>query len=254
VKYVLPEKLSSSINEIVTLTDKYIMRTIRTPFLVLLLIGGFIALLAPQAIQAQGTVTYLSNLGQTSTGSVAVGSDSWLAVNLITGINAGGYVLNSVQLAMTDASGNPSGFSVMLYSMKASGAVGSSLGTLNGSLNPVTSGIFAYSPASSITLTPHTDYYLVLTAATAVANGAYDWSLSGTYSYNPSDGWGVGSNEGTIGIYGSSLNGLSWNLGNQGNLQFAVNATPIPEPGVLSLSALSSLVFLWQRRKAAAAV
>src|ERR1035441_4891149 len=52
------------------------------------IISGIIAsvfgLLAPQIIQAQGT-TYLSNLDQSSVGSVAVGSDSWLAGIFNTG-------------------------------------------------------------------------------------------------------------------------------------------------------------------------
>jgi hypothetical protein len=66
---------------------------------------------------------YLSNLGQSSTGSLAVGSDSWLAASFGTGTNEGGYELNSIQLAMTDASGNPSGFTVMIYTNGESGAI-----------------------------------------------------------------------------------------------------------------------------------
>jgi hypothetical protein len=58
-----------------------------------LIIGGIIVLAvvlsAPQITQAQGT-TYLSNLGEPSTGSLAVGSDSWLAVSFGTGTNVGG--------------------------------------------------------------------------------------------------------------------------------------------------------------------
>jgi len=72
-----------------------------------------VALLTPQIVQAQGTI-YLSNLGQPSAGSLAVGSDSWQAAIFTTGTNADGYVLNSIQLAMTDAFGTPNGFTVML--------------------------------------------------------------------------------------------------------------------------------------------
>jgi hypothetical protein len=204
-------------------------------------------LLTQQVTQAQGTITYLSNVGQTSTGSDAVGSDSWLAADLITGNNVNGYILDSVQLAMTDASGNPSGFTAMIYgAADTHGAIlpASSLGTLDGSLNPATGGVFTYTPASSLTLLPNTDYFIVLTAGTAVANGAYEWSLAGTYSYNASSGWGVGSNEGTVGIFLSSHNGLSWS-GNEGNLQFAINATPIPEPSSSFLLLLGSGVFIY---------
>jgi len=144
-----------------------------------IVIGGVIVfavgLFAPRIATAQGTVTYLSNLGQASAGSLAVGSDSWLAASFITGTNASGYSLNSIQLAMTDASGNPSGFTAMLYSAIGVTGVfpGSSLGTLNGSLNPVSGGIFTYTPASNPTLLPSTGYFIVLTAGTAIANGAY---------------------------------------------------------------------------------
>jgi len=205
------------------------------------------ALLAPCIIQAQG-ITYLSNIDQGSTGSVALGSDFWRAAILEVGNNASGYILNSVQLTMADASGKPSDFTVMLYASDGnpSGAFpGNSIGTLNGSLSPVTGGIYTFFPASSITLLPRTEYYLVLTAGTPVANGAYDWSLAGTYSYNPSGGWGVANDHGIIGTYLSSRNGLSWGA-NQGNLQFAITATPVPEPSpeiVLGLGGILVLGF-----------
>ena len=40
-----------------------------------------VALLSSQFVQAQGTMTYLSNVDQASAGSLAVGSDSWVAGN-----------------------------------------------------------------------------------------------------------------------------------------------------------------------------
>jgi hypothetical protein len=82
-------------------------------------LNGMIALAVglsgPQTGEAQGT-TYLSNLGGTSSGSTAVGSDSWLAVSFHTGNNPGGYFLDSFQLGINDETGTPSGFTVMLYS------------------------------------------------------------------------------------------------------------------------------------------
>jgi len=208
-----------------------------------------VAVSAPQIIQAQGT-TYLSNLDQSSVGSLAVGSNSWVAAGIYTGTNPGGYVLNSIQLGMTDASGDPSGFTAMLYYPLAGAppsGPGGRLVTLNGSLNPVTAGTYTYDAPSNFTLSRSTEYFIVLTAGTAVANGAYEWSLAGTDSYNPSDGW---SNLG--GVWTSS-NGsfLSWNS-TSSFPQFAVNATGVPEPGVLSLLALGGLFLVWRRRKAKA--
>lgn len=206
-------------------------------------------LMAQQVTQAQG-IMYLSNLSQASSGSLAVGTNSWLAAGFQTGTNAGGYWLDSIQLAMTDASGNPSAFVAMLYDQSSdlSGfSPGSSLCTLNGSLNPVTGGIYTYTPASSLTLSPNTIYFIVLTAGTTVANGAYGWSYLNTASYGPVDNWGGGLALG-------SGNGLPWHpLGNYPQEldypQYAINATAVPEPGVLSLFALGGLCFLWHRRR-----
>jgi hypothetical protein len=60
---------------------------------------------------------------------------------------------------------------------------GNRVGTLTGSLNPLTSGIYTFTPAESLTLSPNTQYFIVLTAGTPVADGAYQWRLS---AYPPS--------------------------------------------------------------------
>src|SRR5665213_666416 len=205
-------------------------------------------LLTPQFGQAQGIV-YLSNLGQPSAGSQTVGSNSWLATDFHTGTNAGGYLLNSIQLALTDGSGNPSGFRVMLYANDGnpSGAFpGSSLGSLAGSLNPLAGGVYAFTDDPNIMLSAATYYFIVLAAGTAIGNGAYNWStanVGSSSSYNPSGGW---INGGPV-MY--SNNGLSWGSVSGAFPQYAIDATATPEPGVLSLFGLGSLGFLWQRRK-----
>jgi len=215
-----------------------------------LIINGIVAfslgLMTPQITQAQGTITYVSNLGQPSSGSSPVGSDSWFAAYFITGSNAGGYLLDSVQLAMVDASGDPDGFMVMLYSVAVGvGAFpGSSLATFSGSPNPVANGIYGYTPSSSLALLPSTHYFVVLTAGTAVANGAYQWSVTSTPSpgYNEYH-WGGET------VFVHSSDGLDWNYASGSYGQFAINATPIPEPSVLSLFILVGLGFLWKRRR-----
>jgi hypothetical protein len=215
-----------------------------------IIISGIIAsvfgLMAPQIIQAQGT-TYLSNLEQSSVGSFAAGSNSWLAVTFGTGTNPGGYVINSIQLAMSNASGNPSGLQVMIYAGAGGGGTpGTLLGTLNGSLDPVTAGIYTYTPAATITLPIHGPYDIVLTAGTAVGNGAYEWSYAGMNSYNPSGGW----SSAVAGVWTSSNGSLfSWIHNGSAFPQFAVNASAVPEPGVLSLFAWGGLFLVWQHRK-----
>lgn len=210
------------------------------------IIGSVFGLMAPQILQAQGAMTYLSNLGQSSAGSLAAGSDSWLAAMFQTGTNDGGYVLNSIQLSMNAASGNPTGFTVMLYAdgVIAGGVIpGSSLGALNGSLDPAASGTYTFTPAANLTLSRFTPYFIVLTAGTAISDGAYDWSLAGANSYNPSGGWG------TLAAYWTSSNGSFWPRPTPGYPQFAINATAVPEPGVSRLFVLGGCFLVWRWRK-----
>ena len=202
-----------------------------------------VSLLTQQITQAQGA-TYLSNLEQASAGSFAVGSNSWLATDFYTGNNAGGYRLDSVELRMADATGNPSGFAAMLYSVAPGGGAGlpgSSIGTLNGSLAPTPAGIYTYTPVSTLMLSPSATFFIVLTAGTTVADGSYEWRVMNTPSYNPSGGW-------LASVTLSSMNGSWWTPLPTYPLfdfsQFAINATPVPEPGVLSLFALGGMFFL----------
>ena len=220
---------------------------------VLVLVG---TLLLPQILRAQGIMTYLSSLDQASAGSLAVGSNSWVAFGFQTGSDASGYVLNSVQMAMTDASGNPSGFTVFLYSASpfpGAGIVwapGGEIGTINNSLSPTTGGIYTFSAVSNLTLAPNENYFIVLTSGTAVANGAYEMSYTGATNNILNNGW-----VGYSGVW-TSTNGavhLPPFSQNYDNLAlFALNATTIPEPGVLSMLGLGGLAFLWHRRKAKA--
>jgi hypothetical protein len=201
------------------------------------------AVLSPQLARAQGSL-YVSNLGLTSSGSSFVGNDSWLAADFWTGTNAGGYSLNSFQLALADASGNPSGFTAMLYTEVGDAAPlpGSSLGTLNGFLSPVTGGIYTYSPASDLVLLPNTPYFIVLTAGTAVANGAYEWSFTSTHAPTLSGGWHGDD------AFLSSSDGLNWHF-NSAYAQFGITVTAVPEPSSLGLLALGGFFLVWHRRK-----
>jgi hypothetical protein len=204
-----------------------------------------VVLLTSQIAQAQGTI-YVSSLDQTTTGNYAAGSNSWLAVLFRTGPNSGGYTLDSIELGMANASGSPSGFTVMIYSPSLSdlGAFpGSSVDTLDGSLNPTTAGVYTYTSASNLTLSASTDYFIVLTSATAIASGAYEWNITSTFSPSLSGGWG-GDN-----IFANSSNGSSWGYVLGAYPQFSIDAIPIPEPCVLALSGLGGLLLLWHRRK-----
>jgi hypothetical protein len=204
---------------------------------------------ARQVVHAQGT-TYLSNLSPPPTGSLVVGSDSWLAIPFITGNNMGGYVLNSVQLGMADASGNPSGFTVMVYEpiIPVFGNIpGSGLAALNGYTDPAAGNIYTYTPTANLTLAPNYVYFIVLTAGTAIANGSYEWSLASTSSYNQNDHWAAGNYAG-VGVVSISRDGSSWNNVFSTFPQYAINATAIPEPSAFSFLFLGSWVLIYARR------
>jgi hypothetical protein len=203
-------------------------------------------LLAPKTVWSQGTL-YVSSLDQPSAGSAAVGSDSWLAAWFRTGSNPGGYVLDSVQLDMTPGTGDPSGFTVQLYTgVQINGAVlpGSSLATLTGSSEPVAASLYTYT-ASDLTLSSYSDYYIVLTAGTPVASGAYVWSFDNSTAVT-SGGW-----SGSDYLFSSS-DGSSWNSHFE-DPQFSLTATAVPEPEPLYLLGLPGLLFFaWRRWRARA--
>jgi len=201
-----------------------------------------LGLLAPQTARSQGTLTYVSSLSPPSAGSAAVGSDSWVAGLIQTGNNPGGYALDSVQFALTPASGAPSGFEVELYSGTEYGPAvlpESSLSTLIGSSDPETGGFYTYA-ASGLTLSPSTDYYLVVTAGTAVASGAYGWSFANSAPI-ATGGW-IGA-----GFFATSTDGSSWRF-ISGSPQYALNATAVPEPDTLELFGFPALLFFARRR------
>jgi len=219
-----------------------------------IIVHGIIALaasmLASQIAQAQGTVTYLSNLGQPSMGGLAVDSGSWLAEGILTGNNTGGYVLNNVQLAMMGISGSPSGFTVMLYNQSGDlGGIdpGSSLGMMSGS-SPTSDGTYTYTAPAHLLLSPDTYYFIVATSRPTVGYGAYSWSFTTASSYKPGDSWiesiSLGSSDGLSSTWKQNPDGPQFEF-----LQFAINATAVPEPDTMGLLGMGGLFFGLSRWK-----
>ena len=195
--------------------------------------------LAHCCAQAQGTV-YLSNLDAPSTGSYSVASDSWLAIGFVTGSNPAGYLLNSVELAILDATGSPSSFALSVHFQSPFGGIpGFSLSPLIGSTDPQSAGTYIFPAPPNVTLLPDNRYFIVLSAENALADGAYQWSTTTTSSTIPGNGWSGG------GVWVSS--GFWQSLPNY--TQFALNATAIPEPSALSLLAIIYLPAFFLRRR-----
>ncbi|MCO5050882.1 MAG: hypothetical protein M9920_01070 [Verrucomicrobiae bacterium] len=174
--------------------------------------------------QAQGTI-YISNLDRQTTGSLSVGADARLATWFRTGTAPSGYVLDSIQLAMDAPSGNPTGLRVMLWDFQR----GESMADLTG-LDPLSNGVFAYG-TEGFMLSPSTVYWFVVTAATPLSVGAFQWEHAATGNDTIGiDNWRQGA------AYQTSLDGIEWDrTAHAGNLKFAVSATVVPEPSSLAL-------------------
>ena len=212
--------------------------------IIILIIVSVIALLRPQMARTQG-ILYVSNLGQTPTGSAAIGSNIWVAQTIVTGNSSGGYVLNSVQLRTDVAAGTPGGFVVSLYSKTGDphslhipgDAPQSSIGSLGGP-DPAAGGIFTYS-ASGIMLSPSTFYFVVVTAATPTSEGVYYWSGEGNLTQ--SNGFTIDDS------YFSSTNGSSWTSHLRKIVfQLGIYATAVPPPNLIIVTnGPGSMRILW---------
>ena len=134
---------------------------------------------------------------------------------------------------MDQASGNPSGFTVLLYDLNGR-LPGRNVGTRTGA-NPVTPGVFTFA-SPDIVLSSLTSYFIVATGAGPVAQGSYQWSTAASSAFFYSDGWIRGA-----GHY-YSPNGSSWTVSRESSFQFAVNATAVPELSSMVLICFSGLI------------
>ena len=115
------------------------------------------------------STTVFSNLGQTPVGSLAIGNNAWCAEEFFTGTNAGGYLLNSIQLQLGNPTGTPSGFSLAIYDRNPPGgfiAPGNLLQSLSGPV-PSGSGVFTFASAN-LFLNASTFYFIVATASSTI--------------------------------------------------------------------------------------
>jgi hypothetical protein len=195
------------------------------------------------SVSAQGSMTYISSLNGPSGGAVAIASDSWFAQGFRTGTNTLGYSLESVSLLMANASGDPSGFMVSLYTRGENLFPGSSVGSLSGSFDPVFAGTSSFTRTQPLILAPATGYFVVVTASQPIGSGSYRWSCMAP-STNPPvvsvDGW-------LLGTAGQSIDGVTWERAGgstiSGLFQFSISAVAIPEPSSIALYVLGAGFF-----------
>jgi hypothetical protein len=196
---------------------------------------------------AQSSITYLSSLNTPPLGgSLPVAQDSWFAAGFQTGTNSAGYLLDSVDLSFGGASGTPGAFAIFIYEVPNYYFPGNRVGELTVTTNPVNAGIYRFY-ASNIVLSASTWYSVVITSSQPLAAGTYKWNfIGGTTNLLilKVDGWNMG-------FPAHSTNGIVWErVGNMNGFQFAVNASPIPEPGASWLiGAGIGLLFCSLRRR-----
>ena len=195
---------------------------------------------------AQGSI-FLSDLGETSAGGLAVGLGQSLAQPFQTGTVSMGYELNSVHLLMGSTDTPVGGFYLSLYSDN-NGSPGNHLGDLSGTDNPALSGIHTYT-ANGIILSPATTYWIVAADQLVInPGGMYWWEISSSANFTvQSDGWSFPTSP----PYGLILTGSS-SQPIEGNglapLQFSVNASPVPEPYGGLLTSVWLMVLLLKNR------
>jgi PEP-CTERM motif len=199
--------------------------------------------MSPKAL-ALGTLQ-VSNLGQTPTTGAAIGGDSWIAQGFfVLTTDPTVYQLNAVQLLMNPASGNPSGFTVSIYDNPNLSSLTplNFLGSLTGP-NPSAGGTFTYT-TPGITIAAGSAYFVVVAAATPVAQGSYNWSAYQNAGDTISGTWVISD------IYASSSNGSAWTgHSRQDIFQMALYTTPTPEPGTLVLAGIGLACLSFHRRK-----
>ena len=186
-------------------------------------------------VLAQGQMV-LSNLGEPPSGFVAVGADSLIATPFFTGNDTRGYFLHSIQLLMSDPTGSPNNFSLSIHRSARAGGPGTLVGQLTGPA-PSAAGVFSYTPASNVALSPLTFYWLQVSGDTPVALGSFSFSVTSSSSFESAQGWLPGTG------YDYSADGISWNVESNNRLQFAINATVVPEPSGLAILGLAGLWF-----------
>ncbi len=199
------------------------------------------SLLAPRLVGAQ-SIDYLDNTSQTVSGNFGLfNGQGDIFAQFQTGNNADGYMLNSISILFSNATGNPGqsgGFSSVSLCPDFGNTPGAPIVyDFLGNDAPTNAQLYTYTPPSSLTLNANTDYWI----------GAGAFSSSGAYELSETAST-------TTGIDGWTITG---NVSNQGtpvanNIpQFAINATPInaaPEPTTLALAGLGAVGWLLFRR------
>jgi hypothetical protein len=195
-----------------------------------LVLFAIISVLLKARIGVAQETTYLDNTSQPVTGTRGFNLTQ-TGAQFLTGTNAGGYVLNSLQLLFADASGNPE-ISYLRCDLLSDyfNLPSVILTAFIPNDNPTTAGLHTFVPlqpsAPSVILAANTDYWLFFYPHGGSSLGYYRYNFTDSVNSTSIDGWRV---------TGETFSPFS--PGQTGLPMFSLNATAIPEPSTLALLA-----------------
>lgn len=198
-----------------------------------------ITILTTLTAKSQGTL-YVSNINEQTVGEDSVSSDKWITQSFLTGTNSAGYILNKVELLMSEPIGEPYGFEVYLYERKP-GQInpGDKIGELYG-IEPTDAGTYSFD-AEGIYLEPFGNYYTVVTALSPNYEGSYMWCTTSNIK-GGKDRWIIDD------MNYISNDGNNWQ-GKRYTHQIAVYATPVPETRTMLLVGLGLIGIIACKKK-----
>ncbi len=154
--------------------------------------------------------------------------------------------LTSVSLDMRHVSENGGNFTVSLWSDAGGGhAPGALLGVLFGNPDPITDGVFTYTPTNEILLAPSESYWVVAGVSSGPAVFVWNETTSSAFT-------GTGTGGGRLrGDYQNPALFVAPEFpSSSGTLMFQVDATPVPEPrDVAAMTAAGLLAVALLRRR-----
>ena len=183
---------------------------------------------------AQGVI-YLDNTGQPITGTGNLDSSPVYSVQFLTGTNSGGYAINGMQSLFADAVGSPDLRSYLRCDLCSSmyDLPYFVLDSFYLSDNPTNAGLHSFghqqTSVAPVILDANTPYWLLFVPIGNSSVGEYRYSLTDSVNSIANDGW--------------SITGKVWG-GQIGLPMFTIDATALPEPSVLALSAVAGLLGL----------
>jgi len=184
-------------------------------------------------VSAAGTVTIVSNLGQSANAVQSFGSAFDTNMNV-----AGPFTTDNTPGALSRISihlfgtyhpfGGLGPVVISLYSDSA-GLPGSSLAVLSGNNFPTNEGVYTFTNTTPLTLAPNTTYWVVASSPSSITNATYSFGLVPVSTLDPGSFW-------TLGLEKYKIGNGPWSP-NSYYPQMSVTVTPVAPPMSISLAA-----------------